>query len=789
MNNLQLKNYQDEKVKELVGKCHSQLDKAEKNNETRSCLLEAPTGSGKTVMMGEFIKRFIDPKFGKQIAFLWLAPNKLQQQSYEKLKNQLSGTGITCITPEQIKNNSKIEENHILFLNWASINRENNLLRISNERDIFLDSIARNTRARYKIVSIIDEGHNTAGGVKTQKPREIINSHLEIFVTATAGQLRNQCHDLVTVDPDDPVNEGMICESVKFNSSEQIQQTSSMEKKDVIKFGLDERKRLADLFQDEKIDGKSQINPLMLIQLKSKSAAENDDERDEVERILASHGITYENGKLAVYLSDDHLESNQSAKIIKRNKKNLDDKTGLPKGKKIDDNDSTVEVLIFKQAIALGWDCPRASILCLFRDLKDVEFGIQVIGRLMRMPDQKHYEKNLDLNHAYVIANFDRIKLSDDIKKLVEQDYQNRKENLWSKHKISLTRFYKKKISSNTNLVTSKFVPIFLGPTIQKKFKELYKYKVDKLKPHTQKVLQNLEISVEGFYRLTNEIVGFSRDLQDGYEQRKQEYAKRIIDYALGFELNDSKDAIESSLYKSFEKNPFNFKPFENKTGDEDKIRKYVTSPDTESILEECFEIAKKIYKEKYVPKSNFEIEKGADWEIPKRVSHLPNANLIDDQKYIIEKLDDSRLASLPEKKFAEALTSSKKVTWWYKNGDYGRDNFAIPYQHGGKIHEFFIDFIVCFTDGKIGLFDTKSGQTLTSDETKDKAEYLSDYIKNENKSRPNNQQLIGGIVTNLKMDQSGNFVFNSLGDRNLFVDITDNHNNKISLKWTDVPI
>ena len=53
------------------------------------------------------------------------------------------------------------------------------------------------------------------------------------------------------------------------------------------------------------------------------------------------YDITVENGKLAVWLSEE--KSNTLPNIEKR--------------------DNEVEVLIFKQAIALGWDCPRASIL------------------------------------------------------------------------------------------------------------------------------------------------------------------------------------------------------------------------------------------------------------------------------------------------------------------------------------------------------------------------------------------------------------------------------------------
>jgi hypothetical protein len=48
-------------------------------------------------------------------------------------------------------------------------------------------------------------------------------------------------------------------------------------------------------------------------------------------------------------------------------------------------HDPSVEVLIFKIAVALGFDAPRAFTLAALRGARDKDFGIQVIGRLMRV--------------------------------------------------------------------------------------------------------------------------------------------------------------------------------------------------------------------------------------------------------------------------------------------------------------------------------------------------------------------------------------------------------------------
>ncbi|MDL1937517.1 hypothetical protein FBQ94_00445 [Candidatus Jettenia sp. AMX1] len=47
----------------------------------------------------------------------------------------------------------------------------------------------------------------------------------------------------------------------------------------------------------------------------------------------------------------------------------------------------------------------------------------------------------------------------------------------------------------------------------------------------------------------------------------------------------------------------------------------------------------------------------------------------------------------------------------WFKNGDRDTKFFTVPYSNGEK-KPFYIDFIVKLKDGRIGLFDTKSGLT-----------------------------------------------------------------------------
>ena len=58
-------------------------------------------------------------------------------------------------------------------------------------------------------------------------------------------------------------------------------------------------------------------------------------------------------------------------------------------------NDSTKEVLIFKQSAGTGFDAPRAFVLASTKPVNDVDFAMQFIGRVMRVarPIRQFYAK------------------------------------------------------------------------------------------------------------------------------------------------------------------------------------------------------------------------------------------------------------------------------------------------------------------------------------------------------------------------------------------------------------
>lgn len=157
---------------------------------------------------------------------------------------------------------------------------------------------------------------------------------------------------------------------------------------------------------------------------------------------------------------------------------------------------------------------------------------------------------------------------------------------------------------------------------------------------------------------------------------------------------------------------------------------------DYRPVLQKIIEERKKVIEEKEAPifsiKSEYWFTDDYE-EVDAKICALDKCYFLKDY-----------LGKKNEKRFREYLESkSDKIEWWFKNFDYGKEYFAIKYwDHTKKAYRlFYPDWIVKFNDGKIGIFDTKAGDTANPEKAKDKAEALALKIKRLGKG------FIGGIT------------------------------------------
>ena len=432
-----LRNYQEKHVSELKQK----IDEFLNLEPNKICIFKSPTGSGKTIMMAELIRRLVDNRQdGKELAFVWITVHKLHNQSKEKLEKyyeDLQTVGCSNFNDLQDK---QIQDREILFFNWQSINQEKNIYIRENENEFNLSKVIENTKDENRgIVLIIDESHHTASSEKSKEIIQKINPKVTIEVSATPKI--SDTDYVQSVDLQEVKEEEMVKNSVRLNHHLGMTQGSTTDEL-IIKIALEKRQELKKSYENEN----SNVNPLVLIQLPD-SRKGMLDRKDQVIKLLDSRfGINTNNGKLAIYLSDK------------------DDKVNL---ENIEKNGNEVEVLIFKQAITVGWDCPRSSILVLFREWKKFEFSIQTIGRIIRMPEIRHYN-NDELNHAYVYTNIEEVQIAEDVTKDYITIYEStRRDDL--NDNVDLKSIYLKRKHEKTRL-NSKFREIFSDITNKQQF-------------------------------------------------------------------------------------------------------------------------------------------------------------------------------------------------------------------------------------------------------------------------------------------------------------------------------
>ena len=131
-------------------------------------------------------------------------------------------------------------------------------------------------------------------------------------------------------------------------------------------------------------------------------------------------------------------------------------------------------------------------------------------------------------------------------------------------------------------------------------------------------------------------------------------------------------------------------------------------------------------------------------WEVPAERYYKVETHHLEERakNHALLPFVELNAASNPEQKFAAFLEQNAAyIDWWYKNGDEGKQHYAVPYEQAdGTKSLFYVDFVVRMKNGQVFLFDTKSEDS--DPEAPNKHNALVDYLQAHKE-----QNLKGGVL------------------------------------------
>lgn len=435
----------------------------------------------------------------------------------------------------------------------------------------------------------------------------------------------------------------------------------------------------------------------------------------------------------------------------------------------LEEADNLTEVLLFKQAIALGWDCPRAAVLLIFRKLQSNEFTIQTVGRILRMPEQKFYNNEL-LNVGYVYTDISKEHItivSEDLDYLNKDTIQAvRREGLSN---VALQSYYSIYKSGDRNRLGPDFKKVLMDCFVRDWLLDYQPtcFSFEEMRGEEEPVANNgaesstsrnrqiaeskirldvknvnVEIPVDVVFQ--NELgvidVGERRKFARSVGEIQRIYIYYCRSLLGKFEKAHSTDVLAGYLLAVMEE-LFELYDTEAKKvilyhANKPKFTEIITKAlgQYEQILQERKKIAQERAFETYL------------WEVPAERLYKESTHRIQQkvEDHALLPFIELRDVSTPEEHFRDFLESNKEyIDWWYKNGDDGKQHYSIPYTKAdGTKSLFYVDFIIKMKNGQVFLFDTKTEES--DPEAPNKHNALLAYMQAPEQME---QHLQGGVI------------------------------------------
>lgn len=487
---------------------------------------KAPTGSGKTYMMADFMNRILERNPNVIFLVSSLSTSGLAKQNYEKFTEYILQGKFQTLNPFLISSESSSEESlyiptnynvyvlpSALFTKSSKLNRGGfiNFLNIITSKNLM-------NGLNKEIYLIKDEGHQAKNNLD-----EVSHYFTKtINITATPKIKEGQIPD-VEIKEIDAIQTKLIKTVIWGDES------------DTLTDALYKFKEIKEQYK------KTGINPCMIIQISNADKAE----KELKEIIFPTLNNKDFSDLIWMYIANDKNGKEKTTNCKTNDRLGI---AKLPISKWKDyakKNNSNIDIIIFKMVIKEGWDIPRACMLYQERETQSQTLDEQVIGRVRRNPCLLNYER-LDESTQNLISKAYVWGISSNKTSISVKIKEDKKDVL----KIMTTRLKRnneKNVFNIKELVDNQKEPISYGSIF-----DLYE-KFNKLDTETkQSCFENIENYSDWFKYAFN-----SPKIQT-------EFKKNICNYQENMELTTDDTGniklVSFPVFSTYEENTHNLK-------------------------------------------------------------------------------------------------------------------------------------------------------------------------------------------------------------------------------------
>lgn len=366
----EVKDLQNRAVSELFAKAHTR---------TTELTFRAPTGSGKTYMMADFMNRLLTEQ--KDIIFLvsTLSKGDLAGQNFNAFFRLSQEQVFPKIRPYLINTEISGEEEHFIPTDYNVYVLPRDLFKaggilMRGSMDNFLRTMTTGNFGiglGKKIYLIKDECHQATNNLDDISEKFFART---FNFSATPKLSRGQTPDVMITD-EEAVNAKLI-KRVELVEDEDVTVDDALDKLIEIK---------------AQYNNLLNVNPCLIIQISNKDKAE-EEWAEKIKPALERHQALKWMVIVNTYKTTG--EADKSKELLCDTNDAVKKKLPVAKWKDYAKGaHSTIDVIIFKMVISEGWDIPRACMLYQVRDTQSKQLDEQVMGRVRRNPRLLDYDR------------------------------------------------------------------------------------------------------------------------------------------------------------------------------------------------------------------------------------------------------------------------------------------------------------------------------------------------------------------------------------------------------------